>query len=80
MGDRWQWLKVIAGLLFWGAAVLLYFSFPRTPKTLILVFLFIFLGLYYPFSALFFRWLLKSIDNFPKGREGFGGRKKGRRP
>ncbi|MGQ9512662.1 hypothetical protein, partial [Thermodesulfitimonas sp.] len=64
MEERWQWPKVIAGLLFWGAAALLYFSFPRTPKILVLVFLFAFLGLYYPLSALFFRWLLKNIDDF----------------
>ncbi|RPF49634.1 hypothetical protein EDD75_0453 [Thermodesulfitimonas autotrophica] len=79
MGERWQWLKVIAGLLFLGAAALLYLSFPRTPKILVLVFLFVFLGLYYPFSALFFRWMLKNIDDFRKGREEFGSRKKGRR-
>jgi len=61
-GKDWQWLKVFAGLLFFGAAVLLYLYGPDTKNTRVLVVLLFFLGLFYPLSALAFRWLLKKFD------------------
>jgi hypothetical protein len=62
LGDRWQVLKVVSGILFLLAAVLLELYGPQGRNVRILEVLFVFLGLFYILSPLAWRWFLRKMD------------------